>query len=66
MCVLYICQKIEFLQNVLENKVASKFAYFRKTGFKFNIVPLVDELKGVSMSAIWHIHCPTVRWLFPN
>ena len=41
---------------MLENKVASKFADFGKTGFMF-----LDEIKGVPMSANWLITCPIVQ-----
>ena len=37
----FFSQEITFQSNLFKNKMASKFADFWKTGFKFKIVPLV-------------------------
>ena len=42
----FFCKKYPFDQHVSENRVASKFADLMKTGLKFNIISLVDELTG--------------------
>ena len=42
-CVLYYILEITIQSKCLKYKVASKFADFGKTVFKFKIAPLVDE-----------------------
>ena len=37
----------------IEKKLASMFGICLKAGFKFKIQPLIDEFKGVSISANW-------------